>query len=49
MSLLSIDTNAKTSKNTQFGYLTGILYLAPADLSGVILSILIGNLIQFLG
>ena len=35
MKLLSIDTNAKTSKNTQFGYLTGILYLAPADLSGV--------------
>jgi len=35
MKLLSIDTNAKTSKNTQFGYLTGILYLAPYKLSGV--------------
>jgi hypothetical protein len=35
MKLLSIDTNAKTSKNTQYGYLTGILYLAPFDLSGV--------------
>lgn len=35
MKLLSIDTNAKTSKNTQYGYLTGILYLAPFNLSGV--------------
>jgi len=35
MKLLSVDTNAKTSKNTQFGYLTGILYLAPYKLSGV--------------
>ena len=35
MKLLSIDTNAKTSKNTQFGYLTGILYFAPYKLSGV--------------
>lgn len=35
MKLLSIDTNAKTSKNTKFGYLTGILYLTPADKSGV--------------
>jgi len=33
--LLNIDGNAKTSKNTKFGYLTGILYLSPADLSGV--------------
>ena len=33
--LLNIDQNAKTSKNTKFGYLTGILYLSPADLSGV--------------
>lgn len=35
MKLLSIDTNAKTSKNTQYGYLTGILYLAPYKTSGV--------------
>ena len=35
MKLLSIDTNAKTSKNTEYGYLTGILYLAPYKLSGV--------------
>ena len=35
MKLLSIDTNAKTSKNTQFGYLTGILYLSPYKTSGV--------------
>ena len=33
--LLNIDQNAKTSKNTKYGYLTGILYLSPADLSGV--------------
>lgn len=35
MKLLSIDTNAKTSKNTKFGYLTGILYLSPYKTSGV--------------
>jgi hypothetical protein len=29
-SLLSIEADAKTSKGTEFGYLTGILYLAPA-------------------
>lgn len=34
-SLLSIDTNAKTVKGQEYGFLTGILYLAPADLSGV--------------
>lgn len=33
-SLLSIDTNAKTVKGQEYGFLTGILYLAPADLSG---------------
>lgn len=31
---LSIDTNAKTVKGQTKGYLTGILYLAPADMSG---------------
>lgn len=35
MKLLSIDTNAKTSKNTQYGYLTGIQYLSPYKTSGV--------------
>jgi hypothetical protein len=32
--LLSIDTNAKTVKGQSEGYLTGILYMAPANLSG---------------
>lgn len=32
--LLSIDTNAKTVKGQKLGFMTGILYLAPADLSG---------------
>lgn len=32
--LLSIDTNAKTVKGQKQGYLTGILYLSPANLSG---------------
>lgn len=32
--LLSIDTNAKTVKGQKEGYLTGILYIAPATLSG---------------
>jgi hypothetical protein len=32
--LLSIDTNAKTVKGQTLGFLTGILYLAPADQSG---------------
>jgi hypothetical protein len=35
-SLLSIDTNAKTVKGQRKGYLTGILYLAPDRLSGLI-------------
>jgi hypothetical protein len=35
-SLLSIDTNAKTVKGQSKGYRTGILYLAPASVSGVI-------------
>ena len=32
--LLSIDTNAKTVKGQKQGFMTGILYLAPAELSG---------------
>lgn len=32
----SIDTNAKTIKGKKFGYLTGILYLAPSNESGLI-------------
>ena len=32
--LLSIDTNPKTVKGQKFGFLTGVLYLAPSDLSG---------------
>ena len=34
-SLLSVGVDAKTIKGEKFGYLTGILYLSPADLSGV--------------
>ena len=34
MSLLNIDSNAKTVKGEKFGYLTGIIYFAPAKLSG---------------
>jgi len=34
-SLLSIGVDAKTIKGEKFGYLTGILYLSPSDLSGV--------------
>ncbi len=34
MKLLSIDTNAKTKKGQAKGYMTGILYLTPADISG---------------
>lgn len=34
MKLLNVDANAKTSKNTKFGYLTGILYLSPYNISG---------------
>jgi hypothetical protein len=33
-SLLGIDTNYKTVKGQKFGFMTGILYLSPADLSG---------------
>jgi len=33
MKLLSVDTNAKTKKGQAAGYLTGILYLAPADMA----------------
>ena len=32
--LLNVNTNAKTVKNAKLNYLTGVLYLAPADLSG---------------
>ncbi len=32
--LLSVDTNAKTVKGQKYGYMTGILYLAPAAISG---------------
>lgn len=34
MNLLNIDANAKTVKGQKKGYLTGILYLAPHDVSG---------------
>ena len=34
MKLLTV-ANAKTTKGEKLGYLTGILYLAPADESGV--------------
>lgn len=34
-SLLSIDTNPKTVKGQKYGFLTGVLYLAPHTLSGV--------------
>jgi hypothetical protein len=32
--LLTVDTNAKTVKGQKYGFLTGILYMAPSDLSG---------------
>ena len=35
-SLLSIDTNAKTVKGQKRGFMTGILYLAPGKLSGLV-------------
>jgi len=35
MKLLSVGVDAKTVKGEKKGYLTGILYLAPADTSGV--------------
>lgn len=34
MKILSVDTNAKTIKGRKKGYMTAILYLAPANLSG---------------
>jgi hypothetical protein len=34
MPLLNIDTNAKTVKGQKKGYMTAVLYLAPANLSG---------------
>jgi hypothetical protein len=34
MKLLNIDANAKTVKGQGRGYMTAILYLAPADESG---------------
>lgn len=34
MKLLGIDTNTKTVKGQKLGYMTGILYLAPANISG---------------
>lgn len=33
MKLLGIGTDAKTTKGNKFGYLTGILYLAPGNIS----------------
>src|SRR5579863_4752178 len=33
--LLSFSTDAKTIKGKKYGYLTGILYLAPSDISGI--------------
>jgi hypothetical protein len=33
-SLLGFNTNAKTVKGVKLGYFTGILYLAPSDISG---------------
>jgi hypothetical protein len=35
MKLLNVDANAKTVKGQKVGYLTGILYLAPYDVSGI--------------
>lgn len=32
--LLAIDTNAKTIKGQKYGFMTGILYLAPSTISG---------------
>ena len=32
--IFSVSADAKTVKGQKLGYLTGILYLAPADLSG---------------
>jgi hypothetical protein len=35
MKLLNIDANAKTVKGQKKGYLTGVLYLAPFNVSGI--------------
>ena len=35
MNLLNVDANAKTVKGQKVGYLTGVLYLAPYDVSGI--------------
>ena len=35
MSLLAISSDSKTVKGQQYGYMTGILYLAPFNISGV--------------
>ena len=35
MSLLAISSDSKTTKGQKYGYMTGILYLAPFNLSGV--------------
>lgn len=35
MRMLNIDDNAKTVKGQAFGYMTGVLYLAPFTLSGI--------------
>jgi len=32
--LLAIDTNAKTVKGQKYGFMTGILYMAPSNISG---------------
>jgi hypothetical protein len=32
--ILSVNADSKTSKGTKYGFLTGILYLAPSDISG---------------
>ena len=34
MKLISVDTNAKTIKGRKKGFITGILYLSPANISG---------------
>src|SRR6266478_8125927 len=35
MKLLSVSADAKTIKGKKYGFLTGILYLAPSDISGI--------------
>ena len=34
MKLLNVDANAKTVKGQKYGFITGVMYLAPHDLSG---------------